>query len=224
MKLVNMDLGIDIDIEENDIYELIIEHEDSFSKAVGSLVKQIEGEDGDFIISANNKPLKVEKQADVIIDFVSLSTNSRKIINKLYSSLDKTAEGYVLEKAAINSEIIRLLEKLTISLGYGELDYNLTFEWNDIFKAYNVRFIEEYTSILDRLVSYFKVISELTDINIVFLVNVKSYLNLSDIAKLYQMIKYYKVNVVLLESMERSWDNHEKRYIIDKDRCFIDVN
>ena len=40
MKLVNMDLGIDIDIEENNIYELIIEHEDSFSKAVGSLVNE----------------------------------------------------------------------------------------------------------------------------------------------------------------------------------------
>lgn len=224
MKLVNMDLGIDIDVEENYIYELIIEHSDSFSRVVGSLIRQVDGDEGAFIVSDNNKAIKLDKQADIIVDYFSISPNNKKIISKLYSKLEAVAEEYVIEKAEINSRLISLLDKLTVSLGYGDIGYDLDFKWTDIFKLYNVNFMDEYDSLLERLISYIKVLSELTDVKILFLVNVKSYLDEEEIGKLYQMVNYYKVSLILIESTERSRVNHEKRYIIDKDRCFIDVN
>ena len=224
MKVVNTEVGIELDIEENNIYELIIEHSDSFYKVVGSLVRQVEGVDGDFIVSDNNKALKMDKNAEIMVDYYSFSPNNRKIISKLYSKLEKLAEDFVVEKANINSELVSLMDKLTVSLGYGEVEYDLDFKWTDMFKLYNVSFLETYESLLEKLTGYIKIITELTDIKILFLVNIKSYLSCEEVEKLYQMVKYYKVNLVLIESVERPWTNQEKRYIIDKDRCFIDVN
>ena len=71
---------------------------------------------------------------------------------------------------------------------------------------------------------YIKISSELVAIKVFFFVNLRSYLTQDELNELYKMVDYYKVSLILLESIERNERSREKRYIIDKDLCFIDVN
>lgn len=71
---------------------------------------------------------------------------------------------------------------------------------------------------------YIKISSELVAIKVFFFVNLRSYLTQDELNELYKMADYYKVSLILLESIERNERSREKRYIIDKDLCFIDVN
>ena len=218
MKLVNIEEGIDIDIEENCIYELVVEHRDTFTKLVGSLFLQTNGEDGGFVLSENGKAIKFDKISDVIIDYFSLCPNNKKIINKMYSKMENVSSDYLFEKSKINAEIISILDKISTSLGLGELDYNLDFSWQDIFKLYKVEFSESKDNLLEKISNYIKILSDLTEVKILFLVNVRSYLSYQSLVSLYEMVQYYKISLFLIE---RSVEN---RYIIDKDRCLIDVN
>ena len=124
----------------------------------------------------------------------------------------------------INSKIVTVLDNLTTSMGLAEINYNLDFKWNDIFKIYGVEFVEEYSGILEKLVSYIKVLSTFTDIKLMFFVNLRSYLCQEELEELYEICDYCKINLVLIEPSERLDRTVEIRYIIDKDQCMIDAN
>ncbi len=55
-----------------------------------------------------------------------------------------------------------------------------------------------------------------------------SYLNslcrYDDLISQYEIARYCKVSLILVEPRENIERNGEKRYIIDKDQCFIDAN
>ena len=223
MKLVNIEYGIDINLIENKIYELVIENRSVFSDIVSILLNQVNGMEGKFVLS-DTKSLKIEKSVDILIDYYSLSINNKKIINRLYSNLEKITENFIEEKSLINSKLVNVLDYITTSLGCSEVIYNMDFNWIDIFKIYDMKFDESYDNLLDKLISYIKIISEFTDIKIIFFVNLKSYLDINDLNNLYDMMIYYKIIPIMLEPTEGVAIGKKMRYIIDNDRCFIDLN
>ena len=224
MKLVNISSGIDIDINENEVNELIIEHKGLFAKTIEVLIKQANGEEGDFVLSENNKIIKLEKCSDVIVDYFTMTPNNKKVLNKLYASLEIVANNYVEEKADINARIISMLDKITTSVGGSDLTYNLDYKWSDIFKLYSVEFEEDYSDIVNKIISYIKIISQFTDIRVLFLVNARTFLSNDEMQMLYEISNYCKINIFLLESHESEERDDVKRYVIDKDMCFIDMN
>lgn len=224
MKLVNISSGIDIDINENEVNELIIEHKSLFTKTIEMLMKQANGEEGDFVLSENSKIIKLEKCSDVIVDFFTMTPNNKKVINKLYASLEIIANNYVEEKADINARIISMLDAITTSVGSADLTYDLDYKWSDIFKLYSLQFEENYSDIVNKITSYIKIISQFSDIRVIFLVNVRSFLSNEEMQKVFEMAYYCKINIFLLESHEREEREGIKRYVIDKDMCFIDMN
>lgn len=224
MKLVNPNLCLDISINENEVNELVIENPAVFSDFVRELLLQVDGTEGDFVLSEEGKVLKIGSVTDVLIDYYSASVNNRKILGRLYKELTGIAEDHLEEKAEINSKLISLLDRMILSTGIQNLNYELDFQWDDIFKMYSIRFDEQYHKLLEKMEVYIKTIANYTDVRIVFLVNIKSYLSFEELMELYRLADYCKINLFLIESRESSERGKEKRYIIDRDKCFIDAN
>jgi CRISPR-associated protein Csn2 len=213
-----------MDILENNVYEIVIEHRGVFTKVVESLIDQSYGKEGDFVLSDKNSVLKIDKCSDIIIDYFSLAPNNKRVLGKLYSQLEVVAEDYIEQKSDINSRIVSLLEDMTTSMGFADINYKLDFKWADIFKIYGVEFSPEVSDIVEKMISYIKIVSMFTDIKLLFLVNVRSYLNEEDLERLYEISDYCKVSLVLIESYENVERGKEIRFIIDKDQCLIDAN
>ena len=224
MRLVNIKYNIDIDISENKVYELAIEHHGIFTKVVESLIEQSNGKDGDFVLSDKGTVIKLDKCTDIIIDYFSLTPNNKKVLGKLYSQLETLAEDYYEQKSDINSRIVSLLEDMTTSIGFADVNYNLEFKWSDIFKIYGLEFSTDASDIMEKLISYIKIVSMFTDIKLLFLVNIRSYLNEEELERIYEISDYCKVSLVLVEAYDSIERNAEIRYIIDKDQCLIDAN
>ena len=55
MKLVNARLGLELEFLENQVLNLTIESPERFSEVVYNLSKQVEGEEGEFILSNAEK-------------------------------------------------------------------------------------------------------------------------------------------------------------------------
>ena len=55
MKLVNPNLCLDISIDENEVNELVIENPAVFSDFVRELLLQVDGTEGDFVLSEEGK-------------------------------------------------------------------------------------------------------------------------------------------------------------------------
>ncbi len=224
MRLVNIKYGMNIEFDENEILEIVIEQPRAFSEIVYMLINQCNGADEDFILSEDEQIIKLNKYADIIMDFFAVSPNNKKIITKLYSGLEEIAQNYIEEKTDINSKIVSVLDAITTSEGCAEISYNLDYNWTDLFKLYNISFSDDYLSLIDKITSYIKIVSQFTDIKILFFINARSYLTKDEMNVLYETARYCKINIALIESHEFVERNDEKRYIIDKDLCFIDAN
>ena len=86
---------------------------------------------------------------------------------------------------------------------------------------YGVKIENETETVLDGLIEYIKILSQMMFVPILFLVNIKSYLSKEEVLELYKMARYHKVHLVLLESIEREIIDFEQLFIIDKDLCLI---
>lgn len=60
-----------------------------------------------------------------------------------------------------------------------------------------------------------------TDERLVILVNIRSYLNETQINKLSQMACYYEISLLFIENIQRDFSNQREYYIIDKDGCDV---
>lgn len=224
MRLANSDYSIDFSINENEVYEIVVEAASTFSDIVGTLVGQKNGSDGTFYFSEGNKVLKFDKVSDVLIDYFSISINSRKILSSLYSEMEAIANEDIERKVRINAEIISVLDSIVTSVGESEVSYNLDFKWTDVFKIYNVEFEELFDSLAEKLISYVRLVSRFTDIKLLFLVNARAYFSQEELNSIYEIANYCKTSIVLLEPCENVNRGLEKRFIIDRDLCLIDAN
>ncbi|MCR5837609.1 MAG: type II-A CRISPR-associated protein Csn2, partial [Lachnospiraceae bacterium] len=113
MKLVNAKYNLIIEFKENMTPVLIIENPKAMEDIISNIWAQVNGQDGDFILSSE-KEIRIEKQMDCIINPFAIDFNSKKIINSLYSRLSKIANTYVVEKNDINVRSVELIDKILL--------------------------------------------------------------------------------------------------------------
>ena len=200
MKLVCASFGLEMELLENYVTVLVVENAGYLTEIVSSLKKQSEGEEGIFVLAENDKIEKIDKKLALVIDPFSISINERKIINKLYTKLG---------------------DELVLASPFANLVYDLDYNWMELFKGFNVRFEEMAVTLVEKLVEYMHILTNLLGIKVLCLVNIKAYLNKQELMELYKVAFYNKINLVLIEMPEGEMIGEEKVYIIDNDRCLI---
>lgn len=211
MKLTNAKYSLGIEMKENQVNLLIVENPICMAEIIEGLQKQCHGEEGEMVLSRENQIIKFDKYADVILNPFSLHFSDRKIVNKLYTQLQEIAADYWEEKEKLNSEFVTLLDQVISNCPYSNITFNLTCEWNDLFKLYDVGITALSDRLLDQLIEYIKVLSHLTEIKLLCLVNLKSYLASDELRELYQMAYYNKIYLLLIEPFEREGLEGEKQ-------------
>lgn len=113
MKLVSPELSKAILSDENLVTEWIIESPVLFSQYVQALLRQCGGEEGQFVLSDRGRTVEISKYMEIVLNPFSVEINSKKILTKLYSELDKLAnseEMYLQTRQVMQSLIEYLLE------------------------------------------------------------------------------------------------------------------
>lgn len=183
-------------------------------------MNQCNGNDGDFLLS-EEKTLKIDKLMCTIINPFSIDFNNKKIISALYNNLAQNANDFIEEKAKINASIIALLDDIIDKEDYPNIDYTLDFSWNDLFKIYNIKINDVPETLLICLIEYLKVLINYCGIKVVGFINIKSYLSEEEILELYTYASYNKIQLILIESTERTILPNEIVHIVDADKCII---
>lgn len=220
MKLVNSRYGLDIEFIENSVNVLVLENPMFMSDVIQDIISQENGMDGNFVLS-DEQNIKFEKDVMLITDPFHIDFNNKKIINKLYSQLVEISKDLVEEYNDINKTIVEALEKISDGINYNCINYNLEFDWKELYKLYNVRIEERYESLEEKLVEYMKILSGIMKPKLVIFLNLKMYLGQEHMEDLVLSSFYNKVPLLLIESYEGYKLKNERKFIIDKDRCLI---
>ena len=223
MKMASQELDRTITFQENQVNELIIENVGFFQNFLCQMLQQIEGVcESSIFLTEEDKILSWEKNVEIIINPFQLDINQKRVINRLYQNLNNIVQekGYYIKLNELSAEITGLLTEIEYDADIS-LEYSMNIEAVQIFKMMDVKIEMEGKTLLEKLIEYIKILSELLQYKLVIFVNIKSYLNEEELRLLYQAAHYAKIHVLLIESCERKTILNENRIIIDNDMCEI---
>ncbi|MED9946951.1 MAG: type II-A CRISPR-associated protein Csn2 [Peptacetobacter hiranonis] len=225
MKLVHPEFNYQIEFRENIVNLIVIEDKKVFREYVGELYSQCMelNDSGRFVLSNEEKEIKLSKKVEIILDFYSLDINNKKIITKVYNKLKEisTEEDMYVETGKINSEIVRYVDKIVDISDY-PLEFSIDIDIVDLFKMASVKFLKDYTSELDRICDYINVVNEITGKDIFIFVNFRDFFELDELEEFYKFITYKKIFLIMIENEINDVCNEfEKIFVLDEDLCEI---
>lgn len=212
-----------VEISDEYITDLIIENSSLFCEVLTDLNKQINGDEGSIVIADNDKLLNFSKNVELIWNPITIDINSSKMIKKLYQMIQEEVYGLEDEAVETNKKIVCFFDTLIEKIPY-DVECSCDMDIQSLCKAYKVQFSIDASTIADLFLNYVKTVHQLCGVNVFLVVNLKDFFNNDDLIEIYKSIRYEKVILVNISSFERGNYESEKRYIIDSDLCFINMN
>ena len=121
------------------------------------------------------------------------------------------------------SELITLLESYLLDLSV-ELTGNIELSkitWENTIKAVVVEFADNYDSLAEKILDYMELVREYDSERIFITLNLWSYISDNEMNKFVNDVVVRGYKLLMLENTEYPIIDHEKRYIIDADKCII---
>ena len=208
-----------INFEEKNIFSLIVENKKIYRKIIEDLINNTGVEDGNIILSKNNKLIVPEKEIFVFLDYFNFDIN-KFVLNKYYKELKNLSENEFLnETLEIKEILLGYINKLT------ENNYSLKFDddldISQILKAFSIKF-EKSEELLLNLFEWVKILNEILGYEIFFFINLGNFLSNNELLEFSKFMLYNKYKVVFLENFSRNkLSDNDNIIIIDNDLCEI---
>ena len=224
MKIINNNWKRQIVLEDNLIYTIVFENKKYYRENILELIRQHKGYEGRFILSNNNKELSFDKNSYFISDLFNIDINNKKIITKIYGELLKVVTDDIAEYNKITSYIREYFETLVFNNNL-DLEYNDEIEANSLLKLGDFKIQFEESDYLEKLIKFLKVLVELCNIKIIFVVGLCRVFSVEEVEKIYKEVCLNKINIINIESeyqnIKKSDCYNELVYIFDQDNCEI---
>lgn len=223
MKLVYSEFDYQILFQENRINVLCIESQKKFREFIGELKIQMEQGQGRFVLSEDGKELELNKHLELIVNLFALDFNQKKILNRIYSHLEKYAreEDLYLETCRIQTALNSYMEQLGCGFDY-PLHYSDEISISNLCKLMDLKIDMEYDSFLEQLADYMTIIHELFGCRCFVFVNLKSFLSTEELKELHRFVGYKKLFLLLLENNDTDCrEAFEDYFLWDQDLCEI---
>lgn len=221
IKLVNVDLENPIILSSDYVNLLIIENSFEFYKTVSKLIKQFNGEEGDYICLIDSEIVPIEKAGDIVYNFFDWNINNKKLLNILYKEIENNAlsekmSDFLEASSAVNKFISDLISEFPFQLNFNDLSVN------ELLKSISLKFENDYENIEEKIICYVNAIVELKHIKFLVLVNLKSIMTDEKLTEFYKYCHMEEVPLFLIESKSsRALLPSEKAIIITEDLCEI---
>lgn len=222
MNLITEYLENSFEIKGKTINTLVIEDTKYFSQFLKAFIETLNKQNEEFELIEDLKKLDISKFTEIIFDLFNIEANSANILKKLYAELisDINSEEMYSKMMDMESSIMNVIDDLIyrsrFSLKMEEINYQ------DLFKAAGIQFDYDKTSIIERVIEYMKVTSELLNKKLFILVNLDSFLSEEDLLELIKFLSYNEIKALALQNkITREVIPCENLRIIDKDLCEI---
>ena len=223
MFLSHYEFDSPLSFDEGFIPALVIENPRYMTKFLNELLNQSNKGEGGFELYENDVPISISDKVEIVINPFSANVNEREILNKLYAVMKKDAldEEFFLDTNSFLSEIEVNMKKIMM-----RQSVSLDSDTPDIigfFKLLGVCFAVP-DSLLEKICDYIDICSEYLKTRLFIFVNLKSFLNESEIIQLYNHSKYHKTRILMIEGRQSTFLENETVRVIDEDLCEIPIS
>ena len=222
MILAHPDINKSLYINNSDVVEWIIESPELFTKYLSELCSQVNGSEGLFVLSEEDKELSISKVVELITNPLTIDINDKKILAKIYNELQSLANDETMYLRT--KEIVSSLQEYFYEL---EHNYETTLlidedvELPALFKVLGAKIESDSLDYFERLIQYIKIQNVILNKKLIILVNIRSFLSNKQLEQLFLFLRHNEIKLLLYESMQRDFTEATKKYIIDIDQCEI---
>ena len=219
MKLVHPEIGSTIELSDQKINILVLEAPRLFCTLVSDIKKQVDNFEGEAVLSLCDKPVSFHKYAELITDPLSLEMNSRKLLTKVLSALEKCAlEGVYYERTQqLSAQIEAYVNELSLHFDADLVCENITFQ--QILKAAGVAVADDYERLIDRVYAYMELVREFDGEKAFLFVNLGSYVTPEQMQEFADTVIGHSYRVLLIENRDSIRLTNANRLTIDCDLC-----
>ena len=219
MRYVHPDYEFSIETSEYGINTLVVESQSAFRTIISDIMLQINGKEGQSILSDDNIPLDMARKAELLIDPIGFDINRKSLLTKIVLAMERAsheAENYITASQLI-AQIELFVDKLAFDHPCDIQGTKLNFA--SVLKSIGISVRDEYDDSLERLIDYMEIVREFEEDKMFFIVNLRSFFEDEKISLFMKTIREHRYNVILLESIDRPRLACEIRSTIDKDLC-----
>ena len=222
MRLVYQDYNFTANISQGEMTVIIAENQKTFCDFVSNIKEMIDGKVEKVLLTDNSGSMISTGKCDIILSPMDFQLNSKKILNSIYKEISQIVkEELWMQEQELNNAIMDFLDRAVMKLPY-ELIYEKNIDTQDLLKLYKLNLLENYDCLLEKLINYVKIISQVSFTKCLFLVNIHDFLSAKDLDMLYEIASYSDVNLIMIESHQREKSSYEHTYILDDNNCLIE--
>jgi len=222
MRLVYQDYNFTANISQGEMTVIIAENQKTFCDFVSNIKEMIDGKVEKVLLTDNSGSMISTDKCDIILSPMDFQLNSKKILNSIYKEISQIVkEELWMQEQELNNAIMDFLDRAVMKLPY-ELIYEKNIDTQDLLKLYKLNLLENYDCLLEKLINYVKIISQVSFTKCLFLVNIHDFLSAKDLDMLYEIASYSDVNLIMIESHQREKSSYEHTYILDDNNCLIE--
>jgi CRISPR-associated protein, csn2 family len=199
---------------------LVVENVELLRTIILQLKFQINNKIGDFILSDNDEILDISKNILLITDVFEISGLSKQLKNKLQQYVESSYDNDDLYQD-VYQKLIEFGNDLTNSSPY-PLCFNQEISKFDIIKLLDIQFEHNYSSLLEEVIDYIDIFSQIIKTKLFVFVSLRSFLTDEEFNNFMKIMDYKGIRVLLIErylSLDNGINNNV--HIIDKDLCVI---
>ena len=222
MILAHPSINSQLCINDSNITEWIIESPELFTKYLCELCSQVNGSEGLFVLSEEDKELSISKVVEIISNPLTIDINDKKILTKIYNELQSLANDETMYLRT--REIVSALQEYFYEL---EHNYETTLvidediELPALFRVLGVKTESDSLDFFEKLIQYIKIQNVILNKKLIVLVNIRSFLTNEQLEQLFLFMCHNEIKLLLYESIQRDFTESTKKYIIDVDQCEI---
>lgn len=221
MKMVWSRYGLEMQLCENQISTIVMENPLVFTQLLQAIIRQIDGEEGDLLLSEGDKIFTFSKNVVLIDNPLIINCNEKRIITKIHKELGNIVNTEMYEKySMLNAEIVKFVETVMDTVPYHlKMDYQV--DVTELLKTYDVKIATEETDPLEKLIDYLRALHTICNVKIVMVLNLKQFFTEEQVKQVYEFCFYEKMFLINVEGAKSYLTDVEKCVIIDKDLCLI---
>lgn len=224
MKIKIFGLDNAMELKEENINIISIDDVKLFSNVIKIVNNKINGieENEIVLLDDENKEINMKSNCIMLLDLFNFDFNSKKILNKLYELVeekiklnqDLELDNYVLN---IRNYLIQEINELPF-----EFSMKTDLDISEVLKLFNVKIdTANYESILEKIEFYIDLLSTLKIADIIFIPNLKEYLEKDELIELYKYSLYSNIKLVIIERNSNEKLEYEKIWKIDENYCDV---
>lgn len=221
MKFVFSGISLPIVFDEGVVNSLVIENQRLLYSLIEDISNQLNGSDGDAVLSRDNVPVDISKNLELITSFIPFEVNKKALVNKIISAFEKTAlnEAYYMRTSQLTADLERLVSDIAFDFPC-EVECDAVAP-SALFKAAGLRVSESYSDPLEKILDYMELVREFDRDKLFAFVNMRAFFSDERMEIFIESVIDHKFNVLLVDSSEHERLNNERRLIIDADLCEI---